>query len=277
MKKLLSLVFMTSSVLASDYGCFPDSKLEFPVQTQKMFLAENGLDESYANFVIKNFENTWSDYFATKINKKMMISLDWDNNKVNAYASRDMEDNLIITLTGGMVRHPKQSLEGLYLVLCHELGHYLGGAPKAFRGRSSLRSWSSAEGQADYFATNKCMIKLYDQGHFSKSYQSQNSGCQDNFCHLITKSGLDLGNVFASLKPGWKKPAIDRKAKIKVRRTVYGHPNPQCRFETFMAGEKCRDQFYKDFDDEDFKIGACFSTYRPNGARPDCWFSEKKY
>jgi hypothetical protein len=195
---------------------------------------------------------------------------------INATATRDMEDNLMIKIYGGMLRHPKQTIEGIYLVLCHELGHFLGGAPKSFRGRSRLWSWSSAEGQADYFASNKCMIKLYDNGVFTKKYSSQNSKCEDNYCHLITSSALALGNIFASMRTDWISPILGKVVGSKVSRTRYGHPNPQCRLDTFLAGQACREKSYIDFDDKNFEIGACTSTSSNDliGLRPACWFSE---
>src|SRR5690606_4595293 len=92
--------------------------------------------------------------------KKLIINLDWADKNINAYASLDMEDNPIINITGGMLTHPEMTSDAIGLIICHELGHFYGGSPKKLRGRSTKRSWSSAEGQADYFATAHCMKKL---------------------------------------------------------------------------------------------------------------------
>jgi Zn-dependent protease with chaperone function len=52
---------------------------------------------------------------------------------------------------GGLARDPLVTKDGFSAVICHEIGHHIAGAPrKGF-------SWASNEGQADYFATTKCL------------------------------------------------------------------------------------------------------------------------
>lgn len=47
-------------------------------------------------------------------------------------------------------------------MLCHELGHHLGGAP--FKPDIS---WMSTEGQADYFSGSTCLKKIWrDEDNF---------------------------------------------------------------------------------------------------------------
>ena len=255
-------------------NCFPENHyltLDFnPAKSTQNF----SLNEFEANNIISQFTATWKSTIKEKLNKDLSIELDWENLAINATATRDMEDNLQIKIYGGMLRHPKQTIEGIYLVLCHELGHFLGGAPKSFRGRSKLRSWSSAEGQADYFASSKCMIKLFENGLFSKTYSSDNLACKDNYCHLITNSALSLGKIFASMRTDWVSPRLGKVIRETVSKTRFGHPNPQCRLDTFLAGQACREKSYIDFDDNNFEIGACTSTNEFVGLRPACWFSE---
>ncbi len=64
--------------------------------------------------------------------------------------------------------HKYLTTDGLAMVACHEIGHFLGGEPKKLRGRSNKKSWSSAEGQADYYAA-RCL-----EVYFSKGSETEN-------------------------------------------------------------------------------------------------------
>ena len=59
--------------------------------------------------------------------------------------------------------------------------------------------------------------------------------------------------------------------------TYYKHPEPQCRFDTFLAGIHCANNDFLYFDNEDASIGACLRERDPKGARPQCWFSQSNY
>src|SRR5690606_8921942 len=83
---------------------------------------------------------------------------EWDDGTVNAYADRNGGTWNII-LYGGLARHPAITEDGLALAACHELGHHIGGAPKKSTYFGS--SWITNEGQADYFATLKCLRKYF--------------------------------------------------------------------------------------------------------------------
>ncbi|TWB33270.1 Hint domain-containing protein [Nitrospirillum pindoramense] len=68
--------------------------------------------------------------------------LDWADDTVNAYAW--VENGVRhVALKGGLVRHIALELEGIALVLAHELAHHYGGQP-------TFPGGLSCEGQADY-------------------------------------------------------------------------------------------------------------------------------
>ena len=46
------------------------------------------------------------------------------------------------------------NLEQFLFIYCHELGHFIGGAP--FK-KNPGSTWASTEGQADYWATSVCL------------------------------------------------------------------------------------------------------------------------
>ena len=74
---------------------------------------------------------------------------------------------------------------------------------------------------------------------------------------------------------------FDLPSKVKVRDTKHGHPDPQCRLDTYFQGALCEVDHSVDFTvelNEDHRdIGACTAeaghTY---GVRPRCWFQPIK-
>lgn len=258
MRYLLLVLFvsMSSSLAGSESpGCLPDSGLRYEVSKDKGMEERELLDE-----VIGEFKEIFSPYVKDKTGKKLKIINEWENSKVNAHATKDNEDNLVIILNGGMARHPDMKKEGLYFILCHELGHFFGGSPKQFRGRSDLRSWSSAEGQADYFASKECLPKVFS--HLASSGAHDNliadpndqkevdKICGDRTCSKVLLAGLSATKVFSTLKPWWKTPSFQTPNRSKVGVTNLGHPEPQCRLDTVV-------------------LGALRSP------RPECWFVRK--
>ena len=67
------------------------------------------------------------------------------------------DNNWIVTMHGGMARHEHASFISFASLVCHEVGHFLGGL--LWRNVSFKKL--SAEGQSDYFATAKCMRKIF--------------------------------------------------------------------------------------------------------------------
>ena len=96
---------------------------------------------------------------SSKIKKKFSLEIILTP-KINAYATLDDSGNPKVNITYGMYKHNKMNVNVLKLLVCHELGHAFGGLPKQNRGNSELKSWSTAEGQADYYSILECAKKL---------------------------------------------------------------------------------------------------------------------
>lgn len=280
---LFILFFIYLTNVESQHNCFPDAPLEFPVQDSnlpsiKSTFSPRGLSQIEFEVVINKFYNFWSPILEQKYNKKLIFDNDWEAARVNASTTRDENHNPIIKINGGLARHPEITKNGLLMILCHELGHHLGGAPKSFRGRSQKRSWSSAEGQADYFATTKCMAKMFMHNQiFPELNKFEVKSCQNILCLKMASAALSVGNLFASLKGEWKRPSLNQRSQTNVHSTYYSHPNPQCRVDTFIAGSLCSNLVEKEFDDLNYKIGSCLEEQDPKAARPRCWFNHSKY
>lgn len=280
---LSSLFFFSAQAADSQYYCFPevDRQIPAPNRFAKFFNQQTeGIVESDYYKVLDKFESIWSPIVYKKYNKKLIVKKAWDESRINAHATRDDANNPVIVINGGLARHEEMTKDGLFLILCHELGHHFGGAPKSFRGSSKKRSWSSAEGQADYFATNKCMPRLIAEGVLDKTTSLKDlelKRCSSVECKQIAPAALSVGKLFATLKNEWKMPSLDKKDSTSVYRTNYKHPVPQCRVDTFIAGILCSREYEVDFDNNDYKIGSCLVEELPEAARPSCWFSSDNY
>jgi hypothetical protein len=140
----------------------------------------------------------------------LRVVLETQDPKVNAEARREERDWGIIVY-GGMLRHPRIGEAELTLVLCHELGHHLGGEPTAARG-----GWSACEGQADYWSTHGCFQRVRP-GDDARA------------------AALRLTELYATMSGG-AFPSHEAKDETVRARTWFGYPSPQCRLDTLLAG-----------------------------------------
>lgn len=213
------------------------------------------------------------------------VEFDMENGTANAHATRE-GDIWKIVFMGGMIRNKRLNGDIYTAILCHELGHHLAGAPLKFPD-SPENAWISAEGQADYFATNICLKKMY-QYKDNAAYLAQNpasdfikTACKNkdvNHYDLCLRNSIiaeQTGVFIAKLNRrgmGGRKPIpkIDKFDQTVRTTTFTTHPKPQCRMDTYFQGALC-EQFY---------IGEltkpnCSNLYEDSffGARPRCWYA----
>jgi hypothetical protein len=98
----------------------------------------------------------WTEYLISHhrvFYPNVIYHLDWANDTVNAYAwIQNGVRN--VAILGGLVRHMALELEGIGLVLAHELAHHYGGLPTFPHGLS-------CEGQADYYGVRTIMRRVW--------------------------------------------------------------------------------------------------------------------
>ncbi|HXH31103.1 MAG TPA: hypothetical protein VNJ01_09850 [Bacteriovoracaceae bacterium] len=131
--------------------------------------------------------------------------------KVNAEIKKN-NNQLVLELHGGMLSHSKMNEDTFRLLLCHELGHVLGGRPL-----KSRTGWSSTEGQADYYSGKECAQLL---------------GMDET---ALLKGALSLTEIYAEVMRE-SPPRLESYEEVKVERTNYGYPSVQCRLQTILAG-----------------------------------------
>lgn len=107
---------------------------------------------------------------------------------------------------------------------CHELGHFLGGAPK------KPNSWASTESQADYWSTRKCLTALLPN-LTNEQYVNQ---VQDLALRFFDRLRIEIGPEAANLA-FYQRPQPELR-ESKVFESEYA--SFQCRFDTLMAGAR---------------------------------------
>lgn len=241
------LLFLSLPALGS---ILPDNDLRIPVDVKIQ-----GLNESEYHSVINKFEMVFRDEIAAN-GKTLTINRLWESPVVNAGTLRKGKE-WIINLYGGYARHPLITPEGYSLVICHELGHHLGGPPK--KTFETGPGWPSVEGQSDYFATNICLKKLFAQDevtvdvenpiveeHCARSYAE---GGSRKICKRILMAALSVSAVSASIRRTIVPDLLSKDESI-VTQTFESHPEPQCRLDTYVSGAMDK-------------------------ARPGCWFGQE--
>lgn len=255
--------------MACENGFFPKSN--FTVNSETSIELELQTSQ-----IINEIKNIYNPIFQQE-NKKLFFEVLWDEANLNAYATRDDDNNPTIKVTGGLLRHPLLSSDGIRLILCHEIGHFLGGEPKKPRGRSSIKSWSSAEGQADYYANATCMKKVLTKEidekkldiNDSKHLEDINQICNSKLCQKIALASINVAMVYAQIDLFRNELSLIYPDHTTVYHTLYSHPNPQCRLDTFMAALQCEDSEKLEFKINDPISGACKD---PTFRRPRCWY-----
>lgn len=243
------------------------------------------MTEEAFNKVIDGVASIYSPIIQSK-GANLKIEKAWDDATVNAYASRESGNVYKVNMFGGLARHPATTEDGLALVVCHEIGHHVGGFPK--KGGMWGSTWASNEGQADYFATTKCLRKYFEAKKDSAQVLARmnvtvppqvQEQCFAAFgqskdhavCVRVALSGQSMGNLFAALRRLTTKPDFGTPDPAKVSATNDNHPEPQCRLDTYFNGGLCTIAHTVDLSDSSEKTGAC-TDYAKTGARAQCWF-----
>lgn len=268
--KILVLCFSANICFAS---MFPVNDIEISDKTNDIEL--ESVYKSTGSLIIELFQDQ-----AKRENGILKLNFDFNSSKVNAYADRDEDGIWKVTFLGGLLRHKKFTKNLFIGVLCHELGHHIGGDPKKLQN-----SWSSVEGQADYFAGNICLKKIHDQGDIKVSLKQEGRDfirkkCSTQFSTskdvddcidsaIIFQEVAAFSHLLRNSRRGNKytKPDIRKRSKKIVSKTSEDHPDPQCRLDTFFEGALCNISFEQG--------GNCpNSEDKYVGARPSCWFKE---
>lgn len=259
-------------------GFLPENDMRIPVSEKN-----SGLTEAQYHEVIDKVEKIYApivkDYGALlKIDRK------WQSDVVNAGTYRDEGGyHWHINLYGGFPRHPAITEDGYALVICHELGHHIGGAPK--KTINGKPFWASTEGQSDYFATLKCLRKVFagddnieaiakmrvpevvkeECEHFPTDWERA-------LCIRTSLAGLSVASVNADSRKV-PVPEFEITDPKVVEATYEAHPVPQCRLDTYFQGSVCEIPSFRSLSQSDELLNTCHEELsHTKGTRPSCWY-----
>ena len=288
MKSYVSILAVLALVPASlALACTEDGKHGI-APDNNLYIADSAFNaspvsETQFNASIARATKIYEPVFAAQGRTYKIISK-WSDGTVNAFADRAGKVSQV-HMFGGLARHPKMSPDGFDLVICHETGHHIGGAPK-ISGALGKNAWASNEGESDYYATLKCAREMW-QSDDNEAIVSKmtipaivTERCQKSFdkandiriCERASMAGKDLGDTLADLG---KTAVTDfEKPDMKVVKKMFdAHPAAQCRLDTYFAGAVCAKSKDLTVSDTDATIGTCSQEKgEVLGIRPLCWY-----
>ena len=257
-------------------GFAPKNNLNIPAT----LFADGGLSLDQWTALFDKYEKIYAPIVKARGGNLTLNRL-WEDGTVNANADQD-GTTWVVNMYGGLARYPSMTLDGMTLVVCHETGHHLGGAPKV-GGDSSF--WASNEGAADYFGVLKCMRNMFaDEDNIAVVSQMSveptiQKTCTAQFqdqkeqaiCVRSASAGLVLGHILGELGQDAQVPSVDTPDKSVVAQTDDQHPAAQCRLDTYFQGANCAADLAT-FQDGDYHTGSCTASKFKMGLRPTCWF-----
>lgn len=283
-KRILTLLVTLSLTISVSFACDIHGKSGFAPENNLRIStwdkATNGMTKERFLAIVKRVSDVYAPIIASK-GAKLEMNNDWDDSTVNA--SADQKDNIWqVNMFGGLARHPLTTDDGFMLVVCHELGHHIGGFPN-YGGDSE---WASNEGQADYFGSLKCMKRVLEKDdniaivarmtidpEVTKQCQSvYKNESEVALCQRTAMAGHSLGELLGSLR-GSSKVDFRNPDRSVVMSTNNNHPAPQCRLDTYFSGALCDKPFSEDFSKTSPIPGACIkSDGYTAGTRSLCWY-----
>jgi hypothetical protein len=285
LKKLISTGAMIATVtgfactIDGTEGLLPENNMWISTTAK----SANTMTEETFNSVIDKVVKVYEPII-TANNATLKVARNWDDGTVNAYASRS-GSTWNVAMFGGLARHAAITADGFALVVCHELGHHIGGAPK--KGGWFGSAWATNEGQADYFATLKCLRKSFRGENNAEIVKNLDvpaavtTACAEQFsdnaeqliCERGAMAGLSTAKLFQDLRSQTTAPEFTTPDSKVASKTDHNHPDTQCRLDTYFAGAICNIDDSVDVHQKDEAVGVCYrASGDTTGVRPLCWF-----
>ncbi len=275
---------LSKTVKLCDFAPKNDLKIPEGLETA------GGIDRKAYDLAIDRVEALYTKIVADH-GGVLQINRMWSTAEVNSNATRKGK-TWVINAYGGLARYAPMTFDGEVMVLCHEMGHHLGGFPQ-YPGVFGA-SWAANEGQADYFATMKCFRRVIENDDNATIISTMSipadvsHACQIGFkdakeiaiCKRSSMTGKVLANVLyqlghsgsSSSEPA-NAPEFETPSTDVVSTTNNNHPVSQCRLDTYFAGAICGVSALVDFSKTEGVTGACNQEKGDAfGFRPRCWY-----
>lgn len=215
---LISLAFILSAltVSADVFSLPPDSPNVGPVTKEK---ADKTASDLYLLYAVE----VWQ-----KQAKPFSFQILWDSPYFGA-GTAVLDQTIEIRVWGGMIRVPEMREDILALIMCHEIGHLVGGAPYQDMPGSET---TSVEGQADFYAASQCLPRYFQQLGVSDKEEIKSR---------ITLAALglfQLAHKYAT--PDAPEASLEKTApEVATEIDHRSYPSDQCRLDTYKAGAAC--------------------------------------
>ncbi|MEN9809018.1 MAG: hypothetical protein RLZZ488_585 [Pseudomonadota bacterium] len=271
-------------------ACFPPNKLHLqPIPHER-----SNISQAQFNSIIRKAEDIYAPVFRAH-RATLKIYRYWDDDTVNASANQS-GSLWEVNMYGGLARRPEVTPDGFTMVLCHELGHHLGGFSFYNDDEST---WAANEGQSDYFATQACAREMWkdEPEENTKARKTvkpfAKKVCDTNFtlqperdiCYRTSMAGLSLATLLAKLRKA-PAPKFETPDTSIVDVTFDEHPDSQCRLDTYVAGSLCSvpfkmgvipakrlsNKFGAEAEREAGKSSCLARDGWLSAQRPRCWF-----
>ena len=236
------------SVTATGQPGGPSKVISFMPQNdlsqQDNLLAPTGITQDQFNAVIAAAKTVY-DPIVSKLGGQLVINALWTNDTVNANASRS-GTTWTVNMYGGLARRAEVTTDGFGVVLCHEIGHHVGGY-----FFYSGTDWAAAEGQSDWYATQACARRLW-AADTAKNAEFRNTApqvlkdkCdnewatteQQDLCYRVGMAGKSAADLLGALQG--TTVSFTTPDTTVVTRTNTAHPAAQCRLDTYLTGALC--------------------------------------
>lgn len=269
-------------------GFVPENTMKIPVGASHRMSFENdvpaaGITEAQFNAVIDRAERLFTADIS-KAGGTLKVNRKWTDATVNASASQS-GTTWIVNMYGGLARHPAITVEGFALVICHEIGHHIGGAPKIKDWWGGV-SWATNEGGADYYSTLKCLRRYFaeddneaitagvtlDPLAVANCKKQFSTRADELLCLRNSMAGTSVALLFMDLRKEKTSPNFGTPDPAVVKQMDDNHPGTQCRLDTYFNGATCHVDASIPNSNTDLAQGACVSPQDTLGYRPLCWF-----
>lgn len=203
-------------------------------------------------------------------------------------ASADSDGKVhTVTVSKELLLNPRLTSDALRMIICHELGHIFGGAPR----RSVPYEWNgptasdglsflSSEGQADYYASAACFRTIIaGEDHKKVLKESKVDSVTISRCDQVWGSGSEGSAIcqrsitaaenFLNLYHDFHIHVGDAEVAETDKLIRDQYPSKQCRLDTFVHGALCKSRKNLKFDFDNSNKNDCENL---EGKRPACWF-----
>lgn len=261
------------------HGYLPDSLEPDPIPLNgytNHALSEKKFKEMIA-LGVKEYSDIIRGHGAT-----LTINNYWTDEKVNASAKKE-GSSWAVNMYGGLARLKNITKDSLTSVMCHEIGHLVGGFPEYSKNQDM-----ASEGQSDFFAGHACFKRIFKEDiEVNATFRDKVQEYPKKSCDAVYESQENRDVCYRTAVASYKfwravrehvKWGFKNRDKRIVSITYDQHPVAQCRLDTALASALCLDKWddHKIPDNQNHNTCNCsrgkyVDDYRV-GLRPKCWY-----